>query len=52
MKIKMTKSAYEAPRTEVVLMDKNASVFMASTTPSRNYDGSGFEFGTGNGSWG
>jgi len=51
MKVKMTKSAYEAPRTDIVLMETNACVFMASPAPAAGITGSGFHFESDNGSW-
>ena len=51
MKVNLTKSAYEAPRTDIVLMDTNANVFMASPDPTAGITGSGFQFGEDNGSW-
>jgi len=51
MKVNMTKSAYEAPRTDIVLMETNTNVFMASPAPAAGITGSGFHFESDNGSW-
>ena len=49
--MKSFEKKYEAPRTEIVLMDTSASVFMASPAPAAGITGSGFHFESDNGSW-
>ena len=49
--MKRIERQYEAPRTEIVLMDASASVFMASPAPAAGITGSGFHFESDNGSW-
>ena len=52
MNINIIRGAYEAPKAEIVQMNAVWSVLTGSpVTPDAGVTGSGFQFGTDNGSW-
>ena len=49
---KTKKCAYEAPRTDIVIVEQTSVLMASAPTPSmEGMTGDGFQFGTSNGQW-